>query len=138
MRSAEQERERRANLKRKAKETTEGDVLQEEYRAWLEENRQTQLVLAIRVTNTKVFSDEREVRRMEEQCVMRVGRKKIKMTGHFPPSAADPYVRLAFPREVQLSDKTLAFDLYVPGVSAPFRTAEFALREMLVDGALEY
>jgi hypothetical protein len=137
MRQAEEERERRAGLKRKSNETTEGDILQEEYRAWLEENRESQLVLAVRVTNTKAFSDEREVRRMEEQCVMRIGRKKIKITGHFPASVADPYLRLAFPREVTPADKAVAFDLYIPGVSAPFRTAEFSVREMLVKGALE-
>ena len=50
--------------------------------------------------DNNAFSDNRETRQMEQECVMRVGRKKLKMTGHFPPSPGDPYLRLAFPREV--------------------------------------
>jgi hypothetical protein len=137
MQQAEQERERRARLKRPSQEPTEEDLLVQEYKTWLDENRTTQLVLAIRIPDTKAFSDEREVRRMEEESVMRLGRKKIKMTGHFPPSLSDPYLRIAFPREVKLSDKNLSFDLYLPGVSIPYRTVEFTLKDMLIRGKLE-
>jgi hypothetical protein len=108
-----------------------------EYRLWLEDNRATQIVLAVEIRNNKGFLDEREVRRMEDQCVMRAGKKKIKLTGSFPPSDTDPYLRLAFPRQVELGDKTLDFDLYLPGVPAPFRGAEFALKDMVVAGKLQ-
>ena len=66
--------------------SAEEDLLIQEYKTWLDENRTSQLVLAIRIPDTKAFSDEREVRRMEEESVMRLGKKKVKMTGHFPPS----------------------------------------------------
>jgi hypothetical protein len=59
------------------------------------------------------------------------------LTGSFPPSESDPFLRLAFPRQVELSDKTLTFDLYLPGVPAPFRSAEFSLKDMVVAGKLE-
>lgn len=74
---------------------------------------------------------------MEDECLLRAGRKKWKMTGHFPPSASDPYLRLAFPRQVQMSDKSLILDLYLPGVPQPYRVAQFSLKEMVLAGKLE-
>jgi hypothetical protein len=134
MEQAERERDRRYKRKRP---NAPPDVLVEEYRAWLEENRATQIVLAIPIQDPKAFADSQDTRRMEEEGVMRVGRKKIKMTGHFPPSASDPFLRLAFPREVTASDKTITFELYLPGVPIPFRTVEFRIKDMLVKGKLE-
>ena len=133
---AEKERERRTGSPQ-AWTGAAGKPGGTEYRLWMEDNRATQIVVAVRIQNNKGFLDEREVRRMEDECVMRVGKKKIKMTGSFPPSETDPYLRLAFPRQVELSDKTLSFDLYLPGVPSPFRSAEFALKDMLVAGKLE-
>ena len=131
---AEKEREQRIEVRRKpgtpAKDNTE-------YRLWMEDNRATQIVLAVYIQNNKGFLDESEVRKMEEETVMHAGKKKIKLTGSFPPSAADPYLRLAFPRQVDLSDKTLTFDLYLPGVPNPYRTAEFKLKDMVSAGKLE-
>ena len=134
MEQAERERDRRYREKRPA---SAPDVLAEDYQAWLKENRETQIVLAVRMATNAGFFDEREVRRMEEECVMRVGRKKFKTTGHFPPSAGDPYLRLAFPREVQSRDKTVVFELYLPGVPIPEREVEFSVKEMMVRGKLE-
>jgi hypothetical protein len=109
----------------------------EEYQAWLAENRAKQIIIAVLVNLPQALSDEQEVHRMEEECVMRVGRKKFKMSGFFPPTAADRYLRLAFPREVTANDKTVLFDLYLPGVPIPFRQAEFKIRDMLFKGKLE-
>jgi hypothetical protein len=134
---ADKEQARRIALRRKPGPPSAEDPGATEYRLWLEDNRATQIVVAIRMATNQGLLDDREVRRMEDESVLRVGKKKLKMTGHFPPSASDPYLRLAFPREVQLSDKTLAFDLYLPGVSAPFRTVEFKLKDMQVRGKLE-
>src|SRR5580658_6523389 len=134
---AEKERDRRVQARRRPGPALGESPAVTEYRLWLEDNRATQIVVAVPIQNNKGFLDEREVRRMEDESVMRVGKKKIKMTGSFPPSEADPFLRLAFPRQVELSDKTLYFDLYLPGVPAPFRTAEFALKDMVVAGKLE-
>jgi len=128
---AEQERERRVKKK------PAPDPLAEEYRAWLEENRATQIVLAIPVVDVRAYADSKEVRRIEEESVMKVGRKKIKLTGHFPPSAGDPYLRLAFPREVSASDKSVLFEVYVPGIGIPFRIIEFRVKDMTIGGKLE-
>jgi len=137
MMAAEKEAERRAKLRRKPGKEVPESPEANDYRDWLEENRTTQLVLAVRIESNRGFSDEAEVKRMEEESVMKVGKRKFKMTGHFPPNAADPYLRIAFPRQAALSDKTLSFDLYLPGVPAPFRNAEFKLKDMQVDGKLD-
>jgi len=123
--------------RRYSKKKSEPDTMAEEYRAWLSENRATQIVVAISAGKPDAYSDEREMRTMEEQSVMTVGRKKYKMTGYFPPSHGDPYLRLAFPREVKQSDKNVVFELYVPGVGIGYRSAEFAVKDMLVNGKLE-
>ncbi len=113
------------------------DPLVADYRGWLQENHSKQIVLAIAVTRNDVLADEHEIQQMESECVMRVGKKKFKMTGHFPPSPGDRYLRLAFPREVQATDKSVVFDLYLPGVPIPYREAEFKVKDMLVAGKLE-
>ncbi|MGH9558353.1 MAG: hypothetical protein ACRD30_03870 [Bryobacteraceae bacterium] len=109
----------------------------EDYLTWLNENRANEIVVAVAVGGSAAFSDEREIREMEKDCVMRVGRKKYKIDGHFPPSPDDPYLRLAFPRAVKAADKTVSFDFYLPGVAIPFREAEFQVKDMIVDGKLE-
>ena len=113
------------------------DPLGEEYRAWLEENRATRIVLAIPIADPKAYSDSKETAQMEAECVMKIGRRKIKLTGHFPPSTGDPYLRLAFPREVKASDKSVLFELYVPGIAIPFRSVEFRVKDMMVALKLE-
>lgn len=137
MEAAEKEATRRAELRRKPGKAIQEDPLAGEYRDWLEQNRDTQIVLAIRLAGNRGFSDEGEIRKMEEECVMHAGKRKFKITGHFPPFQSDPYLRLAFPRQVQLSDKALTFDLYLPGVPEPYRSAEFKLKDMVVAGKLE-
>lgn len=132
---AERERDRRAGRKRPA--SPPPDPLAEEYRVWFQDNRAAQIVLAVRIFNDKGLSDNRETTRMEQECVMRAGRRKYKTTGHFPPSPGDPYLRLAFPREVEPADKSVTFDLYLPGVPLPFRTVEFSVKDMMLKGKLE-
>jgi hypothetical protein len=134
---AEHERERRYRLRHPKVGEEAGDVLVEEYRSWLSENRGTQIVVAIGVGQAGAFSGDKETKRMEEESVMKIGRKKYKMTGHFPPSAGDPYLRLAFPRVATTADKTVAFDLYIPGVSMGARAVEFTIKDMIVKGKLE-
>ncbi len=135
MREAEKERQRR--YVRKANGTAPEEPMDAEERIWLEDNLATQIVLAIRVQHANEFDDAGEVRRMEQESILRVGRRKFKMTGHFPPTARDPYLRMAFPRQVTESDKFLTFDLYVPGARPPFRSIEFRLKDLMWKGKLE-
>ena len=73
---------------------------------------------------------------MEEESVMKVGRKRYQMVGHFPPTPSDPYLRLVYPRAVGPGDKTVTFELYLPG-NGPYHDAEFRVRDMLHKGKLE-
>jgi hypothetical protein len=109
----------------------------EEYRDSLRENQGKQIVLAVALPDRKALEDPAEVKRMEQECVLKVGRKKYQMTGHFPPSVTDPYVRLVFPRAVTVADKSLVFELYVPGLPSPYRRVEFRIQDLTYRGALE-
>ena len=132
---AEQERNRRAALRRK----TEESPLAEEYRFWFEDNREEQVILAVRVGNPIAFSEQGEIRRMQDDSGMHSGNIKVKMSSYFPPSATDPYVHFAFPRNIiQPSEKYLEFDLYLPGVVSPFRTVQFTVADLAVDGKPDY
>jgi hypothetical protein len=135
MQEAEKERQRR--YVRKSNRPVEESPMDTEYRLWLEDNRGTQIVLAVRIPRTRDFDDAGQTKRMEEESIMRVGRKKYKMSGHFPPTQNDVYLRMAFPRQVSESDKSIEFDLYLPGVTPPFRTVEFRVKDMITKGKLE-
>ena len=135
---AEGERERRAVAKLKGK-APEFDPFAEEYASWLAENSKDQLILAIRVGNRKEYSDNAELDQLEKESVMRVGKKKVSITGYFPPSSHDPYLRIAFRRpQLQPSDKEIRFELYLPGVAGPFRTVEFKLDGLMFGGRREF
>ena len=73
---------------------------------------------------------------------MRSGRVKVKMSSYFPPTTNDPYLRLAFPREIVVQaaqpEKFLDFDLYLPGIAGPFRTVEFVTHDLEIDGKADY
>lgn len=132
---AEQESQKRS--KRPSIEKGAEDLMADEYRVWLEDNRATQIIVAVRLSKNNAFSDAKELKRMENECVMHAGKKKFKISGYFPPTTGDPHLRLAFPRQVELSDKTLMFELFFPGVPNGFREVQFSLKDMVVKGKLE-
>ncbi|MBS1875903.1 MAG: hypothetical protein JSU00_21995 [Acidobacteria bacterium] len=109
-----------------------------DYRDYLAENAGKCIVLAILVTKKNALLDNVETTRMENESYLFIGRRKYGVKGHFPPSSSDPFVRLVFPREVRDGDKSLRFELYVPGTGAPFRNAEFPLKEMRYQGRPSY
>jgi hypothetical protein len=108
-----------------------------DYLDYIREHRQDQFVLAIPYADLSGFSQAAEERRLEEESVMRLGRKRIRIVGHFPPTPSDRVLRLIFPRAVTRSDKTVAFDLYLPGVPHPARLVEFRVRDLMYHGNLE-
>lgn len=130
------EHERDIRTRTKSQDKAGDNAMADEYRLWLEENRAASIVVAVRATGRKGFEDATELRRMEEYCVIKAGKNKYKLTGHFPPWSGDPYLRLAFPRKVELSDKTLTLEIYVPGLPGPFRELQFPLKDMVYKGKL--
>jgi hypothetical protein len=111
--------------------------IDEDYREFLRYEAPKHVVIAISGTTAEAMSNGDETRMMEKECVMKVGRRKYKMTGHFPPSSGDAYLRLIFPRVVRDSDKEIVFEVYVPGAVPPYREAQFKVRELYYKGKLE-
>ena len=68
---------------------------------------------------------------------MRVGKKRVRMVGHFPPTPSDRVLRLIFPRVVTSADRTVTFELYLPGIPQPARMVEFRVKDLMYRGKLE-
>jgi hypothetical protein len=111
--------------------------IDEDYRQFLRSDSARHIVLAISGSTAEGMANGDETRQMEKECVMKLGRKKYKMTGHFPPSSGDPYLRLIFPRMVVDSDKEVVFEVYVPGAVPPYREAFFKVRDLFYQGKLQ-
>jgi hypothetical protein len=109
-----------------------------DYSAYVSENRDQMFVLAIRYTTLPAAGKASEERKMEEECVMMIGKKRYKITGHFPPTPTDPVLRLVFPRVFRAGDKRVVFRLYIPYIDFPEREIEFYDKDLLYHGKLEY
>lgn len=107
-----------------------------DYLDYLWDNRDKEFVLAIPAVTLNGLENPGEEKLMEEQTRMVIGRKSYKMVGHFPPTEADPVLRLVFPREAQPTDKTVIFRLYLPGVPFPSREMEFRVKDLIYHGKL--
>ncbi len=96
------------------------DPAWEEFREFLERDANKYIVLAIAIP-AGATQDASEMSLMENQSLLRLGKRKIKMSGYFPPSASDPYTRLIYPRAGTDDAKELVFELFIPGTGAPYR-----------------
>ena len=131
MQDAERELARRSRTRPGEK------MVNEEYADFLREDHGRHIVLAVPYSSANALADAKEAARMERESMLKVGKKKYKMTGHFPPTPSDPYLRLIYPREVGPSDKTLTFELYLPGANPPFVMIEFRLKDLQYRGQPE-
>ncbi|MCU0245253.1 MAG: hypothetical protein MUC42_01690 [Bryobacter sp.] len=95
------------------------------------------IVLAVPV-DPRGFEDPAETQRMTEETVLKAGRRKLKLSGHFPPTPSDPVVRFIFPREIPSGARALEFEVYLPGVPGPYRRAEFPLKNLVLGGQPHY
>jgi hypothetical protein len=129
-----QDAERELTRRRRAKSAPPADP---EYEDFLAQDQGKHIVLAVALSNPAALADAREARRMQEESILKVGKKKYKMTGHFPPTPDDPCLRLIYPREIGTNDRSLVFELYLPGVSGTFKTLEFRMKELLYHGQPE-
>lgn len=133
MQEAEAELTRRRQIRNRPAEPLETD----EYREFLKEHKGESIVLTVFFPDPNQLADGKEAKRMEEESVMKIGRKRFKMTGHFPPAPGDPYLRLVYSRVVGPKDKVIEFDLYLPGAPSPYRTVEYVVKELVYKGKLE-
>jgi hypothetical protein len=103
----------------------------------LEQNQGKIIVLAIPY-EPNALADAQEARKMETESFLKAGKKKLKLAGHFPPSPADPVLRLIFLRDIDPKAKALEFELYLPSVPSPWRQVYFKLADFPVkDGRPE-
>jgi len=107
-----------------------------DYLDYLRENGGKHFVLAIPEVTREGLEKPGEEQAMEEQTAMVIGRKSYKIIGHFPPTEADPVLRLVFPREAQATDKSVVFRLYLPGMPFPNRETEFRVKDLMYHGKL--
>jgi len=107
-----------------------------DYLDYLRENQDKHLVLAIPEVTLGGLNKPGEERSMEERTQMVIGRKTYKIIGHFPPTEADPVLRLVFPREAQPTDRSVIFHLYLPSLPFPNRDTEFRIKDLLYHGKL--
>lgn len=117
---------------------SEKSASEDDWHEYLASNRGKHIVVAVKLTDPKVLAEAEESRRMEKESALKVGRKKFRMVGHFPPTSSDPYLRLLFPRAVDSATKSFSVELYVPGITKPYREAEFKLSEMNYRGRPAY
>jgi hypothetical protein len=108
----------------------------EEYQALIKEGNS--IALAVLIPDPVAMSDAIESRSLERDSVLHVGKRTYKLVTYFPPNPGDPYLRYVFPREVKPGDKSLMFDIYIPGIAYPQRHIEFDLKEMVYKGRPTY
>lgn len=108
-----------------------------DYAAYRSEHGDESFVLAISYGPGVRFGSEQDRRRMEDESEMIVNRSKHKIVGHFPPADTDPVLRLVFPRIVKPTDKSVIFQLYLPGIPFPEREVEFRVKDLMYHGKLE-
>ena len=132
-----EEAEAEVRRRRQIRNRSTGPVETDEYHEFLKQQKERPVVLTVHFPDPVALADGAESRRMVEECVMKIGRKKYKMTGHFPPAPDDPYLRLVFPRAMSAKDKVIEFDLYLPGAPDPYRTVEYLIKDLSYKGKLE-
>lgn len=107
-----------------------------EYLEYLDKNPGQVIALAAPLA-PDALSDAQDARHFEEETQMRSGKRKVKMSGHFPPTPSDPVVRMLFPRDLDPKAKQLEFELYLPGTGSPYRTAYYRMADLMLGGKLE-
>jgi hypothetical protein len=111
--------------------------LDPDYTSYVAGNRDRVFVLAIEYASLKGLSKESDLwKRLESETEMHISGKVYKLEGLFPPEPSDPVLRLIFPRAVKPSDKSVRFQLYLPGLPFPEREAEFFIKDLIYHGKL--
>ncbi len=108
----------------------------EEYLAYLSENAGKFIVVAAPL-DPQALADAGETKRMIDESVLRIGKKKWKSTGHFPPTPSDPVLRLIFPREIPAGAKEITVEVYLPSIAGPYRSAQFPVKDLILRGVPE-
>ena len=106
----------------------------EDYWDFINERGREYVVIGVRLPNPAVLLDPREAADVVKESRIKLGKRKHKLAAHFPPTPADPVLRLAFPKKVIGDEKTLTLELYLPGSTTPWRNFEFQLNDLTWNG----
>lgn len=109
----------------------------EEYKAYLAEQGGKVIVVAIPL-DANALSDAGETKRMESESLIRAGKRKVKSTGHFPPTPADPILRLIFPKDLPEGTKEFTVEVYLPSIPGPYRSATFRVKDLVYRGQPDF
>jgi len=109
----------------------------DEYRDFLRENHGRQIVLAVVLPDPKALDDPVEVKRLEDECVLKVGQKKYPMTGHFPPTSSDRVLRLVFRARRSRMARASSSTYMCPASAATTGSAVFSFKDLTYRGAPE-
>ncbi|MBM3810859.1 MAG: hypothetical protein FJW20_04420 [Acidimicrobiia bacterium] len=116
----------------------QGEIVEEsEYEEFLRENPGKYIIVGVILPDPNALYDAEEVRYVEKDSVLKVGKKKHKLVGHFAPTPSDPVLRLIFPRVVDSTVKRFSLELYLPSISGPYRMFDFETKEMFFRAKLE-
>ena len=105
----------------------------QEYQAYLAEQGGKVIVVAIPL-DANALADAGETKRMESESLIRAGKRKVKSTGHFPPTPADPILRLIFPKDLPEGTKEFTVEVYLPSIPGPYRSATFRVKDLVYRG----
>ncbi|MGH9672950.1 MAG: hypothetical protein ACRD44_07180 [Bryobacteraceae bacterium] len=131
-------REAEALLKKKRPpKDTPDDPVGSDYEDFLAESPGKYIVLAALLPRPDAMMDAAAAARVEEKTVMKIGKRKYHLAGHFPPSISDPHLRLVFPRDIRPGDRIVEFELYLPSVPESYRLIFFELKNLHFQGRLE-
>jgi len=106
----------------------------DDYEEFLRQHPGEYIVVAVSVPNPSITPDPREFAEMEKRSRIKLDKRKYAMLAHFPPTPADPVLRMVFPKKLAGDEKTLILELYLPGVHLPYRNFEFPVKSLVWKG----
>jgi hypothetical protein len=126
-----------AEAQLRARASQPAPMLDPDYLDYVRDNRDHAFILGIPFSKLNGLGNAGENKRMQTESRMKVGKKTYQILGHFPPTPTDPVLRLVFPREVKSTDKTVEFQLYIPGVPFPERDVLFYVKDLVFHDKVE-
>lgn len=109
-------------------------VAEDDYEDFLKQHPGEHIIIGVVIPNWMVTPNPREVAEMEKQSRIKLDKRKYSMLAFFPPTPADPVLRMVFPKKFTGDEKKLTLELYLPGIQLPFRNFEFPISSLTWKG----
>jgi hypothetical protein len=133
MRDAEAEKLRRAG---RTSQEFDADT---EYEEFLKDKGGEYIAVSVLMKEWGGLDVPGEMERVQKECQLRSGNRRLKLTALFPPTPAEKVLRLIFPRELDPKAPKIRLELYVPASDGKaWRTFDFPVSQMAVAGRPAY